>query len=65
MGILMHEGKAESGHYYSYLFNFEKNSWFKFNDIHVTEEPNESKIFQEAYGINFIKLIINLFYRRR
>ena len=51
MGILMHEGKAQSGHYYSYLHNFEKNLWQKFNDIHVTEEPNEAKIFDEAYGI--------------
>jgi ubiquitin carboxyl-terminal hydrolase 25/28 len=51
MGILMHEGKAQSGHYYSYLHNFEKNLWQKFNDIHVTEEQNEVKIFEEAYGI--------------
>ena len=51
MGILMHDGKAQSGHYYSYLYNFEKTLWQKFNDIHVTEEPNEEKIFQEAYGI--------------
>ena len=51
MKILMHEGKAQSGHYYSYLHNFEKNLWQKFNDIHVTEEPNEAKIFDEAYGI--------------
>ena len=50
MGILMHEGKAESGHYYSYLYNFEKSIWLKFNDIHVTEETNEDKILQEAYG---------------
>ena len=46
----MHEGKAESGHYYSYLYNFEKSIWLKFNDIHVTEETNEDKILQEAYG---------------
>lgn len=50
MGILMHDGKAESGHYYSYLFNFELNKWFKFNDIHVVEETNEGRILQEAYG---------------
>jgi len=49
----MHEGKAESGHYYSYLFNFEKNIWRKFNDIHVTDEPNEDKILQEAFGKTF------------
>lgn len=49
--ILMHEGKAESGHYYSYIFDHKKNIWRKFNDINVIEELNEEKLLKEAYGI--------------
>lgn len=35
--ILIHEGAAESGHYYTYIYNPLLKRWFKFNDIHVTE----------------------------
>ncbi|CAK58035.1 unnamed protein product (macronuclear) [Paramecium tetraurelia] len=48
--ILIHEGMANSGHYYTYIKDFRLNKWFKFNDIHVTEETRE-KVFQDAIGV--------------
>lgn len=47
----MHDGVAESGHYYSYIFDFNKGIWRKFSDINVSEEPDENKILNEAYGL--------------
>ncbi|CAD8113472.1 unnamed protein product [Paramecium sonneborni] len=48
--ILIHEGMANSGHYYTYIKDFRLNKWFKFNDIHVTEETKQ-KVFQDAFGV--------------
>ena len=48
---MIHEGAADSGHYYAYIFNPIKNKWYKFNDIHVSE-VNEDKVFKDAYGFN-------------
>ncbi|KAM3127725.1 hypothetical protein pb186bvf_020157 [Paramecium bursaria] len=47
--ILIHEGAAESGHYYTYIYNPLLKKWFKFNDIHVTE-VQEDKVLKDAYG---------------
>lgn len=47
--ILIHEGAAESGHYYTYIYNPLVNKWFKFNDINVTVVP-EDKVLRDAFG---------------
>lgn len=39
--ILIHEGVADSGHYYSYSYDSEAKVWRKYNDINVTEEEEE------------------------
>ena len=49
--ILIHEGAANSGHYYAFIFN--NNKWYKFNDIYVSE-VSEEKVLRDSYG-NFIK----------
>jgi ubiquitin carboxyl-terminal hydrolase 25/28 len=36
--IMIHEGQAESGHYYSYTYDTDRKIWRKFNDINVSEE---------------------------
>ncbi|KAK9245018.1 hypothetical protein V1506DRAFT_560668 [Lipomyces tetrasporus] len=45
VGILVHSGTAESGHYYSYILNksatSEKYRWIEFNDAEVSQfDPN-------------------------
>ena len=35
--ILIHEGSADSGHYYSFIYDFDGKSWKKYNDINITE----------------------------
>jgi ubiquitin carboxyl-terminal hydrolase 25/28 len=47
---LIHEGAADTGHYYAYLFNTVEAKWYKFNDINVWE-VNEDKVFKDAYGL--------------
>ncbi|CAD8126422.1 unnamed protein product [Paramecium sonneborni] len=47
--ILIHEGAAESGHYYTYIYNPFLKQWFKFNDINVTQ-VSEEKVLRDAYG---------------
>lgn len=41
--------KIDSGHYYAYIRDFKLAKWFKFNDIHVSEEKRE-KVMQDAIG---------------
>lgn len=48
--ILIHVGQAQSGHYYSYVYDYLQKKWRKFSDIHVSEETEE-KVFEEAYGV--------------
>lgn len=39
--ILIHEGGADSGHYYSYTYDHQLKKWRKYNDINITEEVEE------------------------
>ena len=41
--VLIHDGVADSGHYYTYIKNHtsETQNWIKFNDIHVNEVSEE------------------------
>jgi len=47
--ILIHDGIAGTGHYYSFNRNLLDNSWRRFNDIEVTQE-HESNVMKEALG---------------
>jgi len=38
----VHEGNAESGHYYAFIFDRASEKWFRFNDFRVTEETWEN-----------------------
>lgn len=39
------------GHYYSYVYDIETNSWKKYNDINISDESPE-QVFKEAKGHN-------------
>jgi ubiquitin carboxyl-terminal hydrolase 25/28 len=43
--VFMHHGSVEFGHYYIYIFDFEKSIWRKYNDSYVTEVHNTAEIF--------------------
>lgn len=54
VGILVHSGTAESGHYYSYIrerptSRFAFNSWVQFNDIEVSVFDSQ-RIADSCYG---------------
>lgn len=49
-GILIHQGKADSGHYYAYRYNFHTQIWKKYNDANITTVLNENDMMEEAYG---------------
>ena len=45
--MLIHEGGADSGHYYSYTYDFQSGKWRKYNDINISEEVEEQKGVEE------------------
>ena len=47
--ICVHDGNANSGHYYSFIYDRFGKKWRKYNDITVTEVPEE-QVFSESTG---------------
>ena len=48
--IIVHEGQINSGHYYSYIYNFDKKNFYKFNDSSVSKVINKVEIFEDNFG---------------
>ena len=49
--IVIHGGKSEQGHYFSFIKDNVDNYWYKFNDEHVMKYDN-NKVKIEAFGNN-------------
>lgn len=49
--ICVHDGNANTGHYYSFIFNRFTQKWWKYNDIRITE-VEEADVFKESEGGN-------------
>jgi len=47
--ICVHDGNANSGHYYSFIMDRFNKKWRKFNDIRVTDVEEEA-VFKESEG---------------
>ncbi|XP_020845400.1 ubiquitin carboxyl-terminal hydrolase 28 isoform X5 [Phascolarctos cinereus] len=47
--VLVHEGQANAGHYWAYIYNRPRNIWLKYNDISVTESSWE-ELERDSYG---------------
>ena len=48
-GICIHDGTAESGHYFSYIKDHTQNVWRQYND-HRVNIVDEEQVLQEAMG---------------
>ncbi|XP_075765885.1 ubiquitin carboxyl-terminal hydrolase 28 isoform X9 [Pelodiscus sinensis] len=47
--VLVHEGQANAGHYWAYIYNQPRKSWLKYNDVSVTESSWE-ELERDSYG---------------
>lgn len=47
--ILIHEGSLENGHYYSFIYDIDRDIWRKYSDTYVFEVPKE-QVFRESFG---------------
>ncbi|NXX95449.1 UBP28 hydrolase, partial [Centropus bengalensis] len=47
--VLVHEGQANAGHYWAYIYNQPRRCWLKYNDILVTESSWE-ELEKDSFG---------------
>ncbi|KAI9496046.1 hypothetical protein BDB00DRAFT_927094 [Zychaea mexicana] len=47
--VFIHQGQANYGHYWIYIYNHQKEQWWKYNDSRVTK-VEESEILQNTTG---------------
>ncbi|KAJ6653957.1 hypothetical protein lerEdw1_007589 [Lerista edwardsae] len=47
--VLVHEGQANAGHYWAYIYSQPRKSWLKYNDISVTEASWE-ELERDSFG---------------
>ncbi|NXD83791.1 UBP25 hydrolase, partial [Halcyon senegalensis] len=47
--VLVHEGQANAGHYWAYIFDHHQNRWMKYNDISVTKSTWE-ELERDSFG---------------
>jgi ubiquitin C-terminal hydrolase len=60
--IIIHDGVANSGHYYAYVYDRVQKIWWKLND-HDVSVAEEEALMEEAFGQpNSYKSACNLIY---
>uniref|UniRef100_A0A8C5N116 Ubiquitin carboxyl-terminal hydrolase 25 n=1 Tax=Leptobrachium leishanense TaxID=445787 RepID=A0A8C5N116_9ANUR len=47
--VLVHEGQANAGHYWAYIFDHREKRWMKYNDISVTKSSWE-ELERDSFG---------------
>ncbi|XP_043849086.1 ubiquitin carboxyl-terminal hydrolase 25 isoform X3 [Dromiciops gliroides] len=47
--VLVHEGQANAGHYWAYIFDHHQEKWMKYNDISVTKSTWE-ELERDSFG---------------
>ncbi|NWW44548.1 UBP28 hydrolase, partial [Pedionomus torquatus] len=47
--VLVHEGQANAGHYWAFIYHQPRKSWLKYNDISVTESSWE-ELERDSFG---------------
>ncbi|TNV86827.1 hypothetical protein FGO68_gene17503 [Halteria grandinella] len=49
--IIVHDGQyAESGHYYSFIYDRASQGWYRFNDHNASKVESEIDVFEESLG---------------
>jgi ubiquitin carboxyl-terminal hydrolase 25 len=59
--VIIHDGVANIGHYYTYLYDRAKVVWWKLND-HTVTPVTEDEVMKDALGSNGYRSACNLFY---
>lgn len=59
--LLVHDGYAGSGHYYSFVHDIESNSWRKYSDLAISDVTFE-EVYNDAVGGNGLASAYCLFY---
>lgn len=49
--ILVHQGDADIGHYYAFIYDRKTCKWYRFNDYKVLE-VSEASVLEESFGGN-------------
>lgn len=47
--VLVHEGQANAGHYWAYIYDPHHRRWMKYNDISVTKSSWE-ELVRDSFG---------------
>ncbi|XP_023692101.1 ubiquitin carboxyl-terminal hydrolase 25-like isoform X3 [Paramormyrops kingsleyae] len=47
--VLVHEGQANAGHYWAYIYSSRHRCWMKYNDVSVTESSWE-ELMRDSFG---------------
>uniref|UniRef100_A0A8C5WBS6 ubiquitinyl hydrolase 1 n=1 Tax=Leptobrachium leishanense TaxID=445787 RepID=A0A8C5WBS6_9ANUR len=47
--VLVHEGQANAGHYWAYVYSHSRSCWLKYNDVSVTETTWQ-EVKRDSYG---------------
>lgn len=47
--VLVHQGQANAGHYWAFIYDQPRRSWLKYNDISVTESSWE-ELERDSFG---------------
>ncbi|KAI9773334.1 MAG: ubiquitin-specific protease ubp2 [Geoglossum simile] len=45
--VFIHRGTVSFGHYWIYIYDFQRNIWRKYNDGYVTEVTDETEVFEQ------------------
>lgn len=59
--IMIHDGVADNGHYYVYIYDRIQKFWWKLND-HFVKIEDEDTVFREAFGGDANKTACNIVY---
>jgi ubiquitin carboxyl-terminal hydrolase 25/28 len=59
--LLVHDGYAGSGHYYTFVYDFENNVWRKYSDLAINEVSFE-QVIHDSVGGNGLANAYCLFY---